>query len=166
MSPTLNRRRIRREAAGATCCAVLLAACGSSIAPGGPSTYAQGLRYATCMRSHGVSSYPDPAAGGSAGGTAVPIDERSPAFRGALKACAPLHPGARMPAAVNAAQRAGMIAFARCLRGHGVPDYPDPRFGPGGHGIEEPVLGAQADSPAFRHAVSTCRHVGSALPGF
>jgi hypothetical protein len=45
---------------------------------------------------------------------------------------------------------------AQCMRAHGVPDYPDPRFPPGG-GVEE---GAGPDSPAFQAAAKACGGLG------
>jgi hypothetical protein len=44
-------------------CALVLAACGSSGKPGGGSgsaTASAGIKYADCMRAHGLRSFPDP----------------------------------------------------------------------------------------------------------
>jgi hypothetical protein len=47
-------------------CILAIAACGSSRSRSGSGskTFAQGVRYSDCMRSHGVSNFPDPAPGG------------------------------------------------------------------------------------------------------
>ena len=153
-------------ALGVTCCVLLIAGCGSSARPsssGASGTYAQGVKYSDCMRSHGVPNYPDP--GGRVPRQTSEINQQSPAFEAAQKVCAHLHPGSSTPAPISAAQRAGMIAYARCIRTHGVPRLPDPRFGPGGEGVEVGVLGAEASSPAFKRAVKACEHVGTLLPG-
>jgi hypothetical protein len=159
-------RRGRRAALGIT--ALVIAGCGSSAASnptGTVSSYAQGVRYSDCMRSHGVRNYPDPDVGGGAARPTSEIDRQSPAVRSAEAACAHLHLGGSATPPVSAAQRAGMIAYARCIREHGVPNFPDPRFGPGGEGIEVGVVGAtEADSPAFKRALTICEHAGIALP--
>jgi hypothetical protein len=57
---------------------------------------------------------------------------------------------------------AGAYAFARCMRSHGVPNFPDPKAT--GNTIE--ILGANSgvnvQSPAFQSAQKSCKHL---LPG-
>jgi hypothetical protein len=87
------------------------------------------------MRNHGVNNFPDPKVTTSAGGTSVAIGinpsiSGQPAFNTAQKACQHIlgKPDSG-PASNPAQQRArvqAMIAFARCLRGHGFPTFPDP----------------------------------------
>ncbi len=84
------------------------------------------------MRSHGVSGFPDPVVKTHGGSTAIsqvaPASlASSPAFKSAQKACGHLQ---------NAAQGSGLqsggpsklvlLAFARCLRSHGISRFPDP----------------------------------------
>jgi hypothetical protein len=163
-----HSRRYRRLAAlGVTGCALVIAGCGSSApssSTGTTSSYAQGIKYSDCMRSHGVPNYPDPAAGGGAPQPSSATNERSPAYQSAQKVCAHLHPGSDTPSPISAAQRTGMSAYARCIREHGVPNFPDPRFPPG-DGVEVGVLPNEANSPALKQAVTTCEHVGIQLPG-
>ena len=45
------------------------------------------------------------------------------------------------------------LAFARCMRSHGVPNYPDP--GPSGFDVQ--AAGIDKNSPAVQAAVKTCR---------
>jgi hypothetical protein len=70
--------------------------------------------------------------------------------------------------------KAGALAYAKCVRAHGVPDFPDPRVetGPGGRGagIAPPYgSGASAsehDTPALQAAIKTCSPVvAKAMPG-
>jgi hypothetical protein len=89
------------------------------------------VRFARCMRSYGVPNFPDPTSPGefklslspSSGGNA-----RSPAFQSAETACQHLLGGG--PPSQSAAERRAHIvaglAFARCLRSHGLPNFPDP----------------------------------------
>ncbi len=66
-----------------TCCAVAVAACGSPSTPtqttaSSPVTAA--LKFAECMRSHGVPNFRDPTPNGE-GSTIGKLDKRSPEFR-------------------------------------------------------------------------------------
>lgn len=58
------------------------------------------------------------------------------------------------------------LAFSRCMRANGVPNFPDPQ--PGG-GFEFPASGAVSASPAFRSAQARCQRyapsVGPLSPG-
>jgi hypothetical protein len=71
--------------------------------PGGiASIRAKALRFAACMRSHGVPDFPDPqiqtgpggGVGVRIGGPGSGIDPSSPAFQAAQKACGALFGGA------------------------------------------------------------------------
>jgi hypothetical protein len=95
----------------------------SSHLPGKPST----LAYARCMRSHGIKNFPEPNSSGQlvvTQGESLP-DFNSPQFQAAAKACVSLR-----PAGVTPAQRAQQldkdIAYAKCMRSHGVTNFPDP----------------------------------------
>jgi hypothetical protein len=51
----------------------------------------------------------------------------------------------------------GTVQFARCMRAHGVPNFPDPRFPAGGGiGFATP-LNVSPDSPAAQHAQQVCQ---------
>ena len=147
-------------------CAAVIAACGSSASTstGTSSSYELGVEYSDCMRSHGVPNYPDPDTGGGFPEQTSGINQQSPAYQSAQKVCAHLHPGSTTSTPTSAAQRGGMIVYARCIRKHGVPNFPDPRFGPG-NTVEVGVLPNEAGSPAFKQAVKACEHVGIVLPG-
>jgi hypothetical protein len=47
----------------------------------------QGLKFSECMRSHGISSYPDPSPGGGPVTIGGGINPQSPQFQSALHAC-------------------------------------------------------------------------------
>jgi hypothetical protein len=57
---------------------------------------------------------------------------------------------------------AGALAFARCMRSHGVPNFPDPKV----TGTTIQILGSSSgintQSPAFKSAQQSCKHL---LPG-
>jgi hypothetical protein len=135
---------------------MLAAACGgspSSAGPGGsggsPSAGASAgspsaVAYSGCMRSHGVPNFPDPTSGGDvAKGDAQEFGVSSTEYHAAQTACQHLYPatggsiqqcyatGDCPPAVVQQALTL-MRKYARCLRAHGVPDWPDPAIGPEG----------------------------------
>jgi hypothetical protein len=125
-------------AAAAIAAAMVIAACGSSSpsssGSGGPPSQAQiqqeqadAVRFADCMRSHGVPNFPDPSTSPREFKNA--LTTRSPAFQSAERACAHLLPrgGRRNQSdAHSQAQIAAGLAFARCMRSHGFPSFPDP----------------------------------------
>lgn len=97
----------------------------SSAAAQGPA--ASALRFANCMRSNGVTNYPDPSSNGRPQ-TNNQIDANSPTFLRAYKACqkyTPIGEGGGPPAP-TAAQLRFALAFAQCMRTHGFPQFPDP----------------------------------------
>jgi len=60
----------------------------------------QALKFAQCMRAHGVPKFPDPKAGGALSlGTKVDVDPNSPQFQVAQRACQKLVPGGPIVAA-------------------------------------------------------------------
>ncbi len=147
-------------------------ACGGSAGSGQTGTNAQAsaaqsLKFSACMRSHGVPNFPDPSAGG---GIEIKrgsgLNPQAPAFRAAQKVCFKLLPGGgptvQRP---TKAQVAAGLAFARCMRSHGLPGFPDPvTSGPSGSGplfsldgmTFKPSSSIQPDSPAFRQAAAKC----------
>jgi hypothetical protein len=116
---------------------LLVAACGSSASStttvssaGDQPTQAQqqqAVAFSACMRSHGVSSFPDPGAGDFKYELA-PSTPHTPAFESAFGACRHLllNGGGPGQDTHSPAQIAATLAFARCLRSHGFPSFPDP----------------------------------------
>jgi hypothetical protein len=161
-----RRRSVRgaRLAVAATSATVLVAACGSTAGVGGTATVdaanaASPLKYATCMRSHGVPNFPDPGAGGGfAISPSSGLNPQSPTFAKAAGICAQDFPGGGRAPHIPAKARAQLLAMARCMRAHGVSDFPDPTFGTGGGAALKIVSARQldADSPAFQTAARIC----------
>jgi hypothetical protein len=87
-----------------------------------------------------------------------------PAYPSAAKTC---HlAGAIGGGTLSAAQQQGMIAKAHCIRTHGVRNFPDPTFGPNGHGVKFiPPAGFNPQSPAAIKAAKACASVGTNIPG-
>jgi hypothetical protein len=154
--------------------AVVIAACGAN-APAasrsaGPPTQAQmqqdGVRFAACMRSHGVPGFPDPASPGELKASLRPGTAPSPAFQSAETACRNLLPAGRPPRPSTAQTRARVtagLAFARCLRSHGLPSFPDPTSA--GELTHEMLAraGIDAQQPAVLQAADACAGVTHGL---
>jgi hypothetical protein len=133
-------RRSRRawpataRGAAAITAATAIAACGSNSASSGGRTNPnqaqaqQGtLNFARCMRSHGVSNFPDDLNFQNVPG----ISPSSPAFKTAQTACQHLLPVKTPPPAAPSAQTfAKLLRLSNCLRAHGYPSIPDPRPNP------------------------------------
>lgn len=149
-----------------------VASLGSSTAPpaagsGAPSAAnnAKLVKYSECMRSHGVPDFPDPTGGRLLlqfkKGSSSTLDPSSPQFKAAQQACKSL-----LPAGLGSGQSASpqvqaqALKFARCMRSHGVPGFPDPTFSGGGIRIQ--AQGVNLNSPAAKRAQQAC---GSLLPG-
>lgn len=124
--------------AAAIAAAAVIAGCGSTslsatsmAGAGGPPTPAQArqdsVNFARCMRSHGVSNFPDDLDFRTVPG----INPSSPAFRSAQTACRHLLPvKSPAPAAPSARTHARLLRLANCLRAHGYPSIPDPKPNP------------------------------------
>jgi hypothetical protein len=113
----------------AASCAIALAACGSSHNPSGSTaaSHSVALELASCMRSHGVPNFPGP--GGGGGGidlAGTGINPQSPAFKSAQRACRHLAPAGAGGVVATESQFLAAVRFAKCMRVHGFPDFPDP----------------------------------------
>ena len=115
------------------------------------------LAFAGCMRSNGVSKYPDPGSSGTAKPSLQQLGVSSFRFQAALSACRHLLPnGGSGPTAARVQQvRALALSFSRCVRSHGVPNFPDPA---GDGRIPDPATGGiDQGSPKFEAANQACR---------
>jgi hypothetical protein len=121
------------------------------------------LRYARCARSHGAPNFPDPSVDGQ-GHASVPdpgpVKQESEQVQASCGAILGQLPAAARISAVTAAQLRQLKAFARCLRLHGMPSWPDPKPD-GTFPVVGTPLGAQGKTPAFVSAAQACRQVYS-----
>ena len=153
-------RRLCAAIALAGVCAAGLAACGSGRSQRGMTSAGvganSGVRFAACIRAHGVPDFPDP-------GRAFPPGlKHAPAFQTAMKTCLKLEPpGTSTGKHFNASQRATALAQVRCIREHGMPDFPDPTSPASGGELFAAIAGFNPASPAFRHAAAACGLQGS-----
>lgn len=116
------------------------------------------------MRAHGVHNFPDPSSTGQFSiSPNAGLNPFSPVFEAAQKACGG-GPGSGGAPQMSESQKLAALAFSKCMRAHGVPNFPDPAYNPGGNG---PVLSVRGmlfagtaaitpGSPAFKQAAAAC----------
>ncbi len=98
-----------------------------------PRAYGSGLlAFSKCMRANGVPNFPDPAAGGGGFPVDAGLNRSSPAFHAAQAKCRALLPGGGLPGPGTQTHPASytlakLLNIARCMRLHGVTEFPDPR---------------------------------------
>ena len=140
---------------------------GSSNAGG--STDSQPLAFSRCMRSYGVSKFPDPNSSGVWPKSQVELAAGSPRFDAATQACQHLlpngGPGVSPSRAVVQEIRSDMAKFARCMRSHGVQNWPDPTLDRGRDIFDPEAAGIDPDSPQIRTKMHQCEHVFPASLG-
>lgn len=167
-----------------TALAITLAACGGGSSSSDPSTTSgaassgssnplgpsngatqQALRYASCMRSHGVTNFPDPTAGKAERIGQSGIDTNSPTFQAAATACQKYQPtaGNNTSPGGSSGGQSQQLQFAECMRQHGVPNFPDPSSGGGQQSVTQ--YGINPNSPTFQKANETCSSLLSGSGG-
>ena len=142
---------------------LLATACGggssrAASAGGGPTHAQAALAYARCMRAHGVPDFPDPDSNGQ-----FNVDPHSTSSQetAADQACHHLLNGGRpAPAAQQQHMLSQLVKYARCMRAHGVPNFPDPQTTGGGigehAGVGLDMHGINVNSPQFQSANHAC----------
>jgi hypothetical protein len=174
----MRRRRRPLAALALIAMVVLISACGSS-APastgsggGGNNTAAnaqKAVKFAACMRSNGVSEFPDPGASGKLTIDGVvngsSLDPSTPAFKQAISSCKDLEPPGFMGQKPTPQQTDARLKFAQCMRDNGVEDFPDPT--PNGPLIDTNRIPSLAgkdprSDPGLNAAMHKCRDFAAA----
>jgi hypothetical protein len=124
--------------------AVIVAGCGSgsagtAAAPAGTgsnSTAAshtsiatareKAVKFAECIRAHGVSDFPDPDAKNQ---FQYGVSVSGEVWNQATTACKDLQPPGTLSAKRTAKEQSASLRFAQCVRDNGVKDFPDPANG-------------------------------------
>ena len=133
---------------------------GSSSPESSTSTQQKMVAYAQCMRTHGVPDFPGPTSAG-----AISKEAAVRAFKAvsnsqvetAQTACRHLQPnGGQASQAELARHLSDLLAFARCMRTHGSPNFPDPTSS--GQVTHEMLATAGVDvhQPAVVQAADAC----------
>jgi hypothetical protein len=173
-----TRRRITRKgragiaAAALAAIALMAAGCGgnssttkaSAVSNSVPDTQQAALAYSQCMQAHGDPGFPDPKQG--PGGAwlypETPDTQKyltGPGFSAAQQACRKLQPNQQITPAEREAALKQLLQLARCMRAHGITNFPDPTTHGGGVGLS---IGGDIDvsSPQFQDAQKACHMPG------
>jgi hypothetical protein len=116
------------------------------------------LEYVECMREHGVDME-DPGAGGELRLEVRPGNQEK--VERAQRACEGLLENARpqLTEEQQAAMQEAMLAFAKCMREHGI-DMPDPQFSEDGRMTQRFGSGdVNPDDPRFQEAAKACEPI-------
>jgi hypothetical protein len=125
----------------------------TSSAPSDPSTAP--LAYSRCMRDHGVPDFPDPDANGAVNDPQ--LEESSAVVAQAEDACEDLSPeGEPADGGNQAAAAEGVLAYAQCMRDHGISGFPDPVPDPGGGWVIPKNGKYDPRDPAVRRVDEAC----------
>jgi hypothetical protein len=81
------------------------------------------VKFAECIRGHGVPHFPDPNAKGE---YVFGIDVSPEVWQKAVNACKALEPPGALSGKRSPKQQSDALRFAQCVREHGVKDFPDP----------------------------------------
>jgi hypothetical protein len=122
------------------------------------------LNWARCMRQHGID-LPDPQFSGDNITQRLPTrtEQNSPKFKAAQQACRQYLPDGGQPWPPTAQERQQALAFARCMRQHGINNMPDPEIT--ASGIDQPLpRRMDADDPRLKAAERACHQYGSLGP--
>jgi hypothetical protein len=133
---TNMRRRLWSPAALAIV-AVIAAGCGSSApsetgaATSTPTSTAnkkltardKAVKFAECIRAHGVADFPDPDATND---FQYGVSVSPTVWKRATTACKDLQPPGTLSSKRTPKQQSASLRFAQCVRDNGVKDFPDP----------------------------------------
>jgi hypothetical protein len=130
-----------------------------------PSASHQAVAFAQCMRAHGVPNYPDP---GSVSGPINPsqLGVSDATYQSAKTTCTRLDPPPQQSAGLTTAQEQHVLGellnFSRCMRSHGVPNFPDPNsastiWGSGGGSLFTTPSSINTSSTQFSSAQNACK---------
>jgi hypothetical protein len=130
------------------------AGAGAGAAGTGGTSSSKPVQFAKCMRSHGLTNFPDPSAQGTFN---LPNNMTSSAqFASADHACRSLAPAGPLSGqGPTAKQLDQTVKFVACMRKHGVPKFPDP----GANGQFQLQGGANPidpSAPQFKSAMNAC----------
>jgi len=135
----------------------------SSSAASSSNSASSTLAFSKCMRANGVPTFPDLSSSGiriEGTGQTISVNGVSvnaPAFLTARQKCERYMPHQQASPAQSAQQTQAGLRFARCMRSHGVPNFPDPKAITRTGGSQEVYLpGINPQSPAFQSGAKAC----------
>jgi hypothetical protein len=115
------------------------------------------VKFAECIRAHGVADFPDPNAKGD---FQYGVSESPAVWKRATTACKDLQPPGTLSGKRTPKEQSDALKFAQCMRDNGVKDFPDPVNGdPLVDTTKIPSLGDRSPrtDPVFAPAMDKCR---------
>ena len=148
---------------------VITAGCGSN-APSETGTAGKTLtardkavRFAECIRAHGVSDFPDPDAKND---FQYGVSVSPTVWKRATTACKDLQPPGTLSSKRTPKQQSASLRFAQCIRDNGVKDFPDPVNGePLVDTYKIPSSNQPGGMTVLNAAMKKCGHVLGAAAG-
>ncbi|WP_433376040.1 hypothetical protein ACQPZX_07085 [Actinoplanes sp. CA-142083] len=111
------------------------------------------LKFAKCMREHGLPWFPDPEDGKMS--VAIPKGTDQSKVKAAEEACKQYMPNGGAAHKPSAEELELARKMAQCMRENGVPNFPDPQPD-GGIAIDGSKLGTGPGDPTFDKAEQAC----------
>jgi hypothetical protein len=155
--------------------ALLVAACSdpsssqpsATSATGGTTNYSKELAFSQCVRSDGVPNFPDPQSNGSFVVKSSALGVSQSVVDAAEQSCSHLLPnGGQATSTQQEKSVQTALLYAKCMRAHGVPNYPDPQVSANGS-ITISGPGLDPNSPQFQAARRACKSLRpSGLNGY
>jgi hypothetical protein len=119
-------------------------------------------RWAQCMRVHGVQMA-DPSLDDQGQVSIIASGVDKSTFGAASQACQALHDAAQAANGIGPSTKkpdpAVLLTFAKCMRAHGLPDFPDPSPGGGLSITGGPGSDLNPSNPTFQHAQQACQSI-------
>lgn len=145
-----------------------VAAAAQRSSPTSQATSSSGpLAFSQCMRAHGISDFPDPSTNGNIAFNATGVSQAT--YQSAQNACQGLlNKGGSSGSGVSEQQLAKDLKFSKCMRAHGVTNFPDPNAQGdfSGSGSAQGNNPLNPMSPQFQNAQAICFKVsGLSAPG-
>ena len=117
----------------------------------------EAVKFAECVRAHGVPHFPDPNAKGE---FEFGVDVTPAVWGRAVNACKALQPPGSLSAKRTPKQQTASLRFAQCVRENGVKDFPDPANGqPLVDTYRIPSSNTSAGMTILNAAMHKCGHV-------
>ena len=138
---TKRPRTVRLSVVLAGCAALLLPACGGSPTSAGVAH----LGTTTTTNASSPAATSSPAVTSATGGASGPSAGAAPSGGSGS--------GSQSGFSIAGGNEADALAFAECMRSHGVPSFPDPNS----QGVIQ-GSGLNPNSPSFQSASNACRH--------
>jgi len=111
------------------------------------------LKFAQCMRAHGISWFPDPNSGKTS--IMIPKGQDHTKFEAAQEACKQYMPSGGEMHKPSAEELETARNMAKCMRANGIPNFPDPNPD-GGISIDPKKLGTGPGDPLWKKAEKAC----------